>query len=70
MNGTGDNNHSKGATIKIVIASCQPLNSLMNFTLIAVLVLVISIIFIGNIGKEIYVNCHPYLWMFIQLKSS
>ena len=35
MNGTGDNNHSKGATIKIVIASCQPLNSLMNYTLVA-----------------------------------
>ena len=36
MNGTGDNNHSKkGRHLKTVIASCQLLNSLMNFTLVA-----------------------------------
>ena len=58
----------KGRHLKAVVTSCQPLNSLMNITFVAFLVLVISIIFIGNIRKEIYVNCH--LWMFIQLKSS
>ena len=35
MIGTGDNNHSKGRHLKTVIASCQPLNSLMNYTLVA-----------------------------------
>ena len=42
----------KGATIKIVIASCQPLNSLMNFTLIAVTSTSNFNNFIGSIGKE------------------
>ena len=52
MNWTGDNNHSKGATIKIVIASFQPLNSLMNFTLIAVTSTSNFNNFIGSVGKE------------------
>ena len=42
----------KGATIKIVVASCQPLNSLMNFTLIAVTSTSNFNNFIGSIGKE------------------
>ena len=53
MNGTGDNNHSnKGAKFKTVMASCQPLNSLMNLTLIAVTSTSNFNNFIGSIGKE------------------